>query len=724
MPTAVVRDRTTLRSDQLSRHPLDPLAVSGAVLGAGAPLLALIGPSAVALSAMLLVVFAPGAAVVTRLPVREAVARWALSAAAGLSVWVLLSTLMLWSRWWHPRWLLVVGPVAALACARRLRAPASTEEPRLQAASPPPWWAELTGLRALAPACGAAGLLLWFAGVRTLDVASVGTFGLLASAPVIWFAGLGLGLSGFVAEVWSHRRLPVLLLTFGVVLVVCHATVPVLLHEPEYAWTYKHLGVVELIQTRGQLNDRFDIYQQWPGLFAAVAAFSDVSGVAASAFAEWLPLFHHVVWALLLLSLFRTLTSDPRAPWLALAVWEAVALWVGQDYLAPQALAFLMWLGIALVVLLWLRHPPEPGPSALPLRSLRERLATWLSRDAPLPPAARDRVAWPMAVALLLYAGIVVTHQLTPFLVLVMLLPLAAIGVMRPRLLLVAFAFLEAAYLIPRYPELVEIHGPLLSGGDPLSNGQGNTPTWYSRGQVLTAIAVRVLALTTWAAALAVAMSSWRRPGRVLLPAVLAFAPLGALVSQSYGGEAIYRVYLFSSPWCALLLAMALLRWRRRAAQLALVSMVLPLLLGLGLQGRFGQLFVNVQSRDEVQAARTFYRDAQPFSTLLLLNANWPTRLSAEYGRIRVERLPHDKRFLAALARPDRLERIENYGLERTARDAELYIVFTDGQFRSSLYFGEPPPDTMAGVAADLAASPRWQRLLSNDDVLIYQYVG
>ena len=55
---------------------------------------------------------------------------------------------------------------------------------------------------------------------------------------------------------------------------------------------------------------------------------------------------------------------------------------------------------------------------------------------------------------------------------------------------------------------------------------------------------------------------NWRTLGRVAVPALLAFSPFLMIPVQSYGGEAIYRVYLFSAPWCAILIADALMEFR------------------------------------------------------------------------------------------------------------------------------------------------------------------
>ena len=96
----------------------------------------------------------------------------------------------------------------------------------------------------------------------------------------------------------------------------------------------------------------------------------------------------------------------------------------------------------------------------------------------------------------------------------------------------------------------------------------------------------------------------------------LAFSPLMVVFAHSYGGEAVYRAYLFSLPWTACLVA-SLLRPDPRpetirsprftwlmppVALLATVGLLLPAFFGLDMQ--------NVMPPAEVRASSDFYRHA------------------------------------------------------------------------------------------------------------------
>ena len=63
-------------------------------------------------------------------------------------------------------------------------------------------------------------------------------------------------------------------------IVVIHATTAILYDEPRYAWTYPHLGVINLIAATGQANRDIDIYNNWPSFFAFNAWLTQGRGLA------------------------------------------------------------------------------------------------------------------------------------------------------------------------------------------------------------------------------------------------------------------------------------------------------------------------------------------------------------------------------------------------------------------------------------------------------------
>ena len=87
--------------------------------------------------------------------------------------------------------------------------------------------------------------------------------------PPSYFAALLVLLAGFTLAVSRPVLDPrVLWLYVGALILVLHATTVLLYDEPRYAWTYKHLGVINAIAAHGTVDRTLDIYSNWSGFFA------------------------------------------------------------------------------------------------------------------------------------------------------------------------------------------------------------------------------------------------------------------------------------------------------------------------------------------------------------------------------------------------------------------------------------------------------------------------
>ena len=167
--------------------------------------------------------------------------------------------------------------------------------------------------------------------------------------------------------------------------------------------------------------------------------------MAPLSFAAWAPVAFELADALLLLGVFRLLAGERRVAYLAVLLYVGLISWVGQDYLSPQAFGYLLWLGVILIVLRWLR---APAPA-------RRRTAGWpgcepAARRAGRP-AETSRALRAVAVALVavIYLAIVAAHQLTPYMALAGVAGLTVLDLVRPRWLLVLMAAIAAGYLVP-----------------------------------------------------------------------------------------------------------------------------------------------------------------------------------------------------------------------------------------------------------------------------------
>jgi hypothetical protein len=558
------------------------------------------------------------------------------------------------------------------------------------------------------------GMGFWAYGLSRMGGSNISRYGLLASADIWFVLGFVALVTGFVLELRrGEMRRWLLGLHLVALIVAIETAVPILFGVPEYAWVYKHLGIVAAFQKYGHVTDPTNIYQQWPALFAAVASVSSLAHVNAVSFAAWAPLAFELADALLLLAIFRILTDNRRVAWLAVLLYEGLVCWVGTDYLSPQAFGYLLWLAMILIILRWLRAPVSSDESHGRLARLRAPLIAGM-RPAPATTKAMRVIA--VALVVTIYFAIVAAHQLTPYAALAGVGTLTVLDLVRPRWLLILMVAIAGAYLAPHYELIAHNFGPLFSGGNPIQNGSGTAGTQHAGPEATTALIVRALAGCMWLGALAAIALRRRALGRVLIPAALAFSPFLILGAQSYGGEAIYRVFLFSTPWCALLIAGALceLRLRRRWLLVGGVSLAV---LFAGLQGLYGPVRVDAFTRGELSASQWLYGHVPKGSVIVLPQNNFPMLESADYNRYELQVMPADPQTGLSWMDEANLPQVKKWiaGLGHET----VYMVVSRSMNASAEYYGAPKgyADLVHAIPTALPGSVVYH----NDDATIYR---
>jgi hypothetical protein len=564
------------------------------------------------------------------------------------------------------------------------------------------------------------GMSSWAISLTQVNLANLGNFGLLPIMNGWFYAAFALLLLGFFAELMSSARGWVMGLYLAAVIVAIHAVVPILFHVPEYAWVYKHIGVIANLQAHGRVTDPSDLYQEWPALFAAVATITGVSRDSALQFAAWAPLAFELAETLVVVAIFRTMTSDRRVPYLAALLFQCAVTWVGQDYLSPQAFAFLLWLGIMLVVLRFLAPGAQAALAGSEQRGWRlTAIQSRLTADGtyPEPPPTWLRRA-AVVLVLVMFSVIVVAHQLTPVIVLTSLIGLTVVGVLRPRWLVVVMAAIMVGFLYSRWTLITTQYGGFFGGGDVVSNASGTVQTFGSTAQEYTAKAVRVLAAAMWLSTAAFAATYWRRPGRVVVPVVLAFAPFCVIFASSYGGEAIYRVFLFSAPWCAYIVAMSMMRVKRSWMTKAFLA-VIPFALLASMQGLFGPLAVDGFTSAEIQSSLYFYGHAAVGSTLITGDENLPVQEAANSNDFSVVAPPSDPEYGPAWLNLSSQRAFDKW-VSQTAGGHPIYLAISTSMEAYARYYGNPIGyDKLRG---HVLADKRWTLWFRNADVDIYRF--
>jgi Glycosyl transferase family 2 len=579
----------------------------------------------------------------------------------------------------------------------------------------------------------AAAGVAWVLSLRHADLSRMGGLGLLDAMPAAYFIAFALLLVGFAAAV-SRAVLPNRLLWLYAValIVVLHGTTALLYDEPRYTWTYKHLGVIALIAHTGAVDRSIDIYNNWPGFFALAAWLSSVTGVSAAGYAAWAQVLFNLANVVALRFALRGVTSDERLLWTA-PLFFVLGNWLGQDYLAPQAFAFVL----SLVVLgLCLRCSPPPRPP-------RSRAARWSTgvleglrsavprraavaappRPAPLSPAGA------VLVGGLCYLAVVVSHQLTPVILLAGITGLALIARRVPLWIPVAMGIAEGWWLWRAWPYLSE-HFTLF---DPAPSSSAAPPGYDIGGGLpglaLVAYAVRaeVVILVILAA---VGLVRRLRAGHWdLAAAILVVAPLVIVGLQSYGGEGRYRVYLFALPWLCFFAAAACAPTRARLrtlthrARLTLASASLGICL---LFAYFGLELMNRVDSDDVAAATWFERHAPSDSVLVGVTTNFPDRVTARYA------VAYDPAYPGAPSLTDHAAyRNRQLGvadlprIERTLRAygaPHTFLTLGRSQERYARLYGLLPDGSLQSLDRALRASPSFHLVYRRGPSSIFAY--
>jgi hypothetical protein len=481
-----------------------------------------------------------------------------------------------------------------------------------------PWTVALA--RALTWVTVLAPIALWIISLPTIDLTRLGSYGLSTSLPPTWYAALAILLMGAVRTTFAKRFDGVLAAAHvAVAVLIVYATIPAVAALPQYAWTYNHIGVTESIAQAGSIFPIVDIYHRWPGFFALAAAFSRLTGIAnPTSYAAWAEPVFTLLAAVVVGAIARLVSRDGRVAVVASMLF-VLSGWVAQNYFAPQSLAYVLALAVMLIVVTQLRTRKWPKRLLARVGAEPEPAELGWSRRTTL------------AVVTGLFAVIVVTHQLTPYMVLLSLTVLAVLGVLRPRWVIVPAIAVAIVYLLPQINYLVQ-NFSLFHSAAATMNRYGATPVGTSEPWLVAHAGGLVSGCMCAAALFALVVLVRRRSGPIpFVVLAVAISPALTLLGLSYGSETSLRVHYFALPWLAVLAAWGLVALRSAGWQRLATAVTLAAVTVLFLVAFFGRTELNVIPPGEVQASAYFYDHAQPKSLLVLVSPDFPMRLSARY---------------------------------------------------------------------------------------------
>ncbi|GAA0964418.1 hypothetical protein [Actinocorallia libanotica] len=418
--------------------------------------------------------------------------------------------------------------------------------------------------------CLALGAVLFWVPLRGVDMDGVDGYGLISVLPVPTLLGAGVLALTFVASLSLRRPVPVLLGAQIVVTVVAlHTLAQVLEPVARFPTVWQHAGFIEYITRTGTVGISLDARFSWAAFFGMVGFLTEAVGLDdPGQVYKWAPLALQLLYLLPMALIVRVMKANWRAKWFAVWLFP-VANWVGQDYLAPQAFGYLVYLFFLAVLLTWFRPKvlrtrkagkrgtgTEPGPL------YRFLFGPKTPGEEPVREVgARERSLLVLLLVVLLVVG-TASHQLTPYLLIASAAALALVGRNELRALPVIggvvylgwISFMAYGYWGP------DPAGTLFAGGgNPLQTFLASTTGRISPSEQLAQIqTARILLVLVLMALTAIGLLRRRLRGiddRVAF--VLLVVPLSSFGLQSYGGEIALRTYLFMLPGAVFLAAYA-----------------------------------------------------------------------------------------------------------------------------------------------------------------------
>ncbi|MFJ5699225.1 hypothetical protein [Arthrobacter sp. NPDC093139] len=717
------------------------------VLGLAAALLVLLdaGGPVLAPFKLIMCLALPGWALVSRLADADPAARLVWTVVASAMLFTVFAFLMAWSGTWHPRPVAAAGLAAASA--------AIVLFPATHGFGSRPFDWRLRPLRELIPLgrlrplermrerslrellpwliLGAA-LILWGISLALTGTGKLDSWGLLSKYPVTWYVAVAAVLGLCIWGIGTRREISARFLIASVsgLVIMLYASASLLTAVPRLPWSYKHIAVTDFIGSTGQMDMSVDIYNRWPGFFASSAFFGEAIGVReALDYAAWAEIGFALLNVVTVLAIVRTLSRNPRVYWTATLVF-VLANWVNQNYYSPQAFGYTLYLTMCLVVLTFLRSTPIMVVQVLEERLTRPQLPVIESYERPV---GRSLRIMAIVAVLLLQAAIVVSHQLSPYLALLGLVPLFVLGYFRPRWLAPALVVMTLLYLIPNIGYIEDKYG-LFSGFDVFENAGYKprsdtftdptawlmTTRWMARAAVLLSVLTGVLAVAGFVRRLI--------QGEVrttLMVAWMAVAPAFGLLGQSYGGEARLRIYLFALPWLAI--GVAWLFWSgplrtRKALVGATASLSAMALL-------FSVVYFQPEEDHRVpqgDVAASQWIDSRARSGDVIFEPGYffPTLIGSNYPNYyRTIRVTPLSGLIKNMTGPVNAENIEKYA-DSIKPTSNVYVVFSDDKREDEAAAKLSPSGTVSNFERDLGFDNRASRVFESETVRIYQIAG
>ena len=541
-------------------------------------------------------------------------------------------------------------------------------------------------------------------------------WGLVSSLPLLFYASLTVLTFSFCFSLCAFRPIGwVLGLHLVLFIFIVHGTPALTYGTLRYSWAWKHVGIVDYVLRHGVVDrtiDTLGVYHNWPGFFAASALLVRAAGLDnALGLASWAPVFFNLLNFGALFLLFGGLVQSARRVWLALWL-VAITSWVGQDYFSPQAFAFFFYLVALAVAARWFAARDVPAGTAS--RHFRH--------------ASKSVIAATLLLLVGLFAVISSSHQLTPVITVLSLGALVlftrdralALPALMGVIMTTWFVYGATPFFQAEVKDLIESFGKLSENIDGTLIDLDNV----SRAQRLVALAGRALTLSVWGLALAAVVKHvFKQRSRADWGLVaLTGAPFLLLIGNAYGGEILFRIYLFALPFMALWIASLVFAGtplqtpvsaRRGAAIVALSAFLLSGFI-VAYYGKEQQFYFPA---NEVEAAQAMYRAAPKGSLIVEGSRNYPSRFTNyenyTHVTLSLEPRPSIERVLKNPAAEMKL-----WMSDEAYTDA--YLIITRGQKAEIDLPRTIPSGSLEQIERSLSKSPDFEIFFENEHAVVF----
>jgi len=483
----------------------------------------------------------------------------------------------------------------------------------------------------LLPLCA---LFLWAISLQYVNIRDTTDLGLVSVLPAsIIIALVILTISFCLTLQQPELRVPIILLHLFLLIFMLYGITTLVEEAPRFAVVYRHAGYTEYIMRTGSVDPGLDAYFNWPGFFVLSAFVTQIIGYHdILPLAAWAPVFFNLIYLGPLYMIYTSATTDKRLVWLG-PWFFYLANWIGQDYFSPQGFNFFLYLVIIATLLKWFKvtnGAQQRIPGRLWQRlgrflPLMQKLYMWLTAPDTLctPGQPRQRIALLIGLVII-FALVVFSHPLTPFFVLASVTTLVIFRRCTPRWLPILMAIMTGAWIIFMAQaylagHLNDVSGDLGQVNNIITANVAARVVGSPEHIFIGAIRV-VMTVAIWGLAFIGAVFRLRRGYRDASYILLAIAPFSLIVANSYGGEMLLRIYLFSLPlvvfFAAALFYITSASGRSRKMTVAVTGVSL-ILLGGFLFTRYGNERMDYMTYAEVDSAHYLYSIAPPNSLLI-----------------------------------------------------------------------------------------------------------